>query len=197
MKKIIIAAAAATAVLVAMPAAAQGWYAEANLGPNFNGHLKVQDSGAVGKVKLKKGWLLSGVVGRDLADGVSVEAEGLVTRNKIRAVTLQDGSQELGGYRVTTAAALVNVVYTAPLAEVAPYIGVGVGYGDSSVDYNAQYDDEQGLVWQVKGGAKFALSPKASANLGLRYVEGARIKQDGAKITPRQTALTVGIHYGF
>ena len=189
MRKVILAAAAASAMaLAAMPAAAQDWYAQVNTGVS-TGKVDVTVDGDSGDADLKTGFGVGAAGGVALGNGLRAELEGIFNRN--------DFSDQVDGETLkgSAATAFVNVLYDFQLGGISPYVGAGVGYGSTSLKVDEDSVHDQGVAWQLRAGASFPVNDVLTVDAGYRYMNLAHFKDEGIKIEPTLHMLTVGARF--
>lgn len=197
MKKVILAATAASAMaLAAMPAAAQDWYAQVNTGVSVgkaDANAAINDVGGSGKIDLKPGFLVGAAGGVALGNGLRLELEGLFDQNRVKDAHVKD----------MNAAAFANVLYDFNVGGMKPYVGAGIGYGSTSLKRGGNSVSDQGTAWQVRAGVTVPVNDVLSLDIGYRYMDLGKFNAtvtDGTdtanlKFDPKVHALTVGAHF--
>ena len=194
MKTILFAAAAAAVTFAALPAAAQELYAQGNIGFSAAGTADVDasfdDFSASGDVDLENGWLASAALGSGFR-GVRVEAEVIYSSNDVDEEGFDEVSVEHLGL-------LANVLYDIPMdGAFRPYVGAGVGIGNTTVDFGDDDADDTGLAWQVRVGATFGTEESVTWDIGYRYLNLAdfEIDEEGASLEAEAAvhAVSVGV----
>ena len=230
MRALVIAgtlAAPLAALFVAGSASAETWYdpavflpktyVELEGGTTFGGRTKEQVSayglGASSQSASQSDDLFAGgLVGYQLTDIISVEGEGVYSRNHQTFV----GDPILGsGGATRTYGGLANVKLGVPYVthfmgiSIKPYVAGGIGYGQ--VQYTGQngaysYQDEQsGFIWQGKAGLEFNTGSHIGFDIAYRYLSSPRYDTPGsfsntnysAQIQSHQQAVTLGVKYSF
>lgn len=194
MKTVLFAAAAAVMTLAALPAAAQDLYAQGNLGVSLAGDADVDANldgmTGSGEVDLETGWLATAALGSEFR-GVRVEAEVVYSKNDVDEEGFDDVSVEHLGL-------LANVIYDIPMeGRFRPYVGAGVGIGNTQVELGDDDADDTGLAWQVRAGAVFGAEEGVQWDVGYRYLNLADFEYsvEGASLEAEAGvhALTVGV----
>ena len=198
MKTILLAAAATVAAFAALPATAQELYAQANVGVSLAGTADVEASiddgsdtlAASGDVDLENGWLVSGALGSGFR-GVRVEAEAIYSSNDID----EDGFEDIS---VEHWALLANVLYDIPMdGAFRPYVGAGVGLGNTTLELGDDDAEDRGLAWQLRAGATFGAEEGVTWDVGYRYLNLAdfELSETDANLEAEAAvhAVTVGV----
>ncbi|HEX5777142.1 MAG TPA: outer membrane beta-barrel protein [Caulobacteraceae bacterium] len=219
MKKTIFAASAAIALLAAMPAAAQDWYAQINAGMTVSSEADVRvdfvsdddpaenfDEGADGDID--NGFAVGAAAGVALGGGLRVEGEFFYTSNDLGGIEELD----IDDVEMNHAAFFANVLYDFQLGGVSPYIGAGVGYGSTTFDIDGDSVHDEDTAWQVKAGATFPVNDSLTIDVGYRYMDMAAWENDfdvdldeeddeagagvlGLEFEPTAHAITVGARF--
>ena len=193
MKTALFAAAAAMMTFAALPAAAQELYAQGNLGFSAAGQADVEgslgDLSGSGEVDLENGWLASAALGSGFR-GVRVEAEVIYSSNDVDEEGLDASVEHLG--------LLANVIYDIPMdGNFRPYIGAGVGIGNTQVELEGEDADDTGLAWQVRVGATLGAEEGVQWDVGYRYLNLAdfEVSEDDASLEAEAGvhAVSVGV----
>lgn len=193
MKTALFAAAAAMMTFAALPAAAQELYAQGNLGFSAAGQADVEgsfgDLSGSGEVDLENGWLASAALGSGFR-GVRVEAEVIYSSNDVDEEGLDASVEHLG--------LLANVIYDIPMdGNFRPYIGAGVGIGNTQVELEGEDADDTGLAWQVRVGATLGAEEGVQWDVGYRYLNLAdfEVSEGDASLEAEADvhAVTVGV----
>jgi opacity protein-like surface antigen len=197
MRKVIIAAAAASAMaLVAMPAAAQDWYAQVNTGVSIGKadvNAALNNEAGSGNIDLKPGFLVGAAGGVAVGNGLRLELEGVFDQNKLKDVPVKN----------MNAAAFANVLYDFNMGNMSPYIGAGVGYSSTTLKVDSEEAHDQGVAWQVRAGVTIPVNKAFSVDVGYRYMDLAKFSADvtdgsdtaSVKFDPKVHALTVGARF--
>ena len=215
MKKIVFAAAAAS-VLAATPALAMAEapvrYVQANLGAAVDGQHEVsaqrlkksgiglyeQVSDAEGNID--SGAILSVLVGQKVKDKWAVEGEIIYAKT--------DSTMDRGyvAADATAFGVMANVSYEALRRDsYGVYVGAGVGYGRVenemafAFDNGKASDDDSGVMWQLKAGVTYDLSPRTALDFGYRYLvlPESPSAMIGDAFDAEIHALTAGVRYTF
>src|SRR5690606_5890938 len=152
------------------------------------------------------GVFVSGQFGRRLNDTFSIDGELLyvshdLDTDEVAAALATQVEAETKAFGL-----MVNVqAQFLPDAQVHPYVGAGVGYGQTKVKLRVGADqaddDDAGVMWQLKAGLTGPLSENVSFDAGYRYLSlpeyeasdsGASLKLE----TPMHV-LSFGMRYGF
>lgn len=201
-----IIAAAAAVTLLATPALAQdGGYVQVNLGGVVSGDLdmdvEIGPDSFAGGADLESGLFASIAGGGATGGGFSLEAELIYLNSDIDTA---DADAALGydlDASVESYAALINVNYNfGGSGSFAPYVGAGVGYGQSDYELDGQSADDKGLAWQLKAGVVVPLGG-TTLDFGYRYVSLPRfdVAGGGDSVTVEGEAhvLSVGARFAF
>lgn len=192
--KTLLFAAAAAVTFAALPAAAQELYAQGNLGFSAAGTADVDASldglSGSGDVDLEHGWLASAALGSGFR-GVRVEAEAIYSSNDVDEEGFDDVSVRHLGL-------LANVLYDIPMdGAFRPYVGAGVGIGNTTVDLGDDDADDTGLAWQLRAGATFGSSETMMWDVGYRYLNLAdfEVSEGDASLEAEAAihAVTIGV----
>lgn len=184
MKIAILTAAAAAAALLSTPALAQdGRYFQVNLGGSVGGEidsdLTLGGTSASGESDLESGFFASVAAGVPTSGGFAVEAEIVYFEADIDTT---DADAVFGfplEASTNTFGALINVVYNfGGMETFSPYVGAGVGVGESNNELDGTSYDDQGLVWQVKAGVVVPVGG-AKFDIGYRYLRLPRFDVAG------------------
>ena len=219
MKTYIVAA--GLAAVLASPAAAQVWYdpsaiihnsyVEAEGGLDFQGRTKI-DIAATGlgtsqqSASQDSEFFGGGLVGYKLAEGVSIEAEGIYSRDHLsygptNAVFGTGGAtRTYGGLGNLRFSLPFTPTYVVPLGAhafpigVKPYIAGGIGYGN--IEFSGQNsafsyrDSQDGFIWQGKAGLEIRTGPHVALDVGYRYLQSPDYYYPGAINSPGYSAIT-------
>ncbi|MHB8283169.1 MAG: outer membrane beta-barrel protein [Caulobacteraceae bacterium] len=194
---------ALTASGIALPASAQmlpdlatvihNSYVEVEGGGAFQGRTKNQIAGnglgtSAQSASLDSDVLGGALVGYSLTDMISVEAEGLWTREHLSYASNnplfgQGGAARTYGGLMN---AKIGIPYTAHfmLFGVTPYVAGGIGYGNiqyTGRNGNFTYaDDNNGFMWQGKAGLEIKAGKHIAFDLAYRYLEAPQYTTPGA-----------------
>ena len=132
-----------------------------------------------------------GLVGYNLADGVSVEAEGVYSRNNLTyspanaVYGIGGATRTYGGLGNLKFSLPFTPTYTVPLGfmtlpiGIKPYIAGGIGYGNVQFsgrnNATSYYEDQNGFIWQGKAGVEFRTGNHFGLDIGYRYPPVTRI----------------------
>jgi opacity protein-like surface antigen len=219
--------AALAACAVALPASAQDvsglWnphtyldnsYVEATGGSTFQGATTEYNSGPGGSNEgsghFRPGYFGSLTFGKRVAPGLALEVEGVYLNNSYDHATL--ATQGVTG-NTRTYGGLANAVVSLPFDyhvtqrfALKPYIGAGVGYGNTNYNTTAPFSDSQsGVLWQVKTGVEIKTGTPVSFDLGYRYIGSPDYSSNfnGAngdssfRMRDHTQVATAGIKYSF
>lgn len=205
MKKSIILAALAVGSLATPALAQDNTYFQVNLGGVVSGEVDldvtVPGDAFSGNADLESGMFASAVGGVSLSSGWAVEAEIIYAQSDIDTA---DADAALGyalDASTTSTAILVNFVYNfGSTGSFVPYIGAGVGGGNSEYELDGASDEEMGLAWQVKAGVSIPME-SVTLDVGYRYVSLPQYEvRDGGDSVSAQGSghvISVGARYGF
>jgi opacity protein-like surface antigen len=212
----LFAAAASAAVMFALPAAAEGWYAQVNTGLSVGGQADVSasitdgtdtESGS-GELDLENGFVVGAAAGRSVGP-VRIEGEAFYSGNDVDDVVIGefDGDEvSLDEVELRHMGFFANVLYDFAVGGMTPYVGAGVGYGSTSIDVGSDSEHDDGLAWQAKAGVAIPVNDTLTIDVGYRYVSMAEFEREGdldddlsGKFTVEPTihALTVGARFSF
>jgi outer membrane protein W len=214
-------------LLLSGSASAQTWYdpavflpktyVELEGGATVEGRTKAQVSayglGATSQSASQSDDLFAGgLVGYKLTDMISIEGEGIYTRNHQAFV----GDPTLGsGGATRTYGGLANVKIGVPYVthfmglSIKPYVAGGVGYGQ--VQYTGQngafsyVDQQNGFLWQGKAGVEIETGYHIGLDIAYRYLSSPRYDTPGsfsntnysALVQSHLQAVTAGVIYRF
>ena len=219
--KAYVAAGALLATGFALPAAAQTWYdpaallhnsyAEVEGGLDVQGRTKI-DIAATGLGTSQQSaaqdseFFGGGLVGYTLAEGVSIEGEGIYSRDHLaygpnNAVFGTGGATRtyggLGNLRFslpfTPTYTLSVASHTLPIG-IKPYIAGGVGYGN--VEFSGRNgaftyrDSQDGFIWQGKAGLEIRTGRHIAFDLAYRYLESPDYNYPGSFNSPGYSSIT-------
>ena len=228
MKAHLIAAAftASAAAFAAIPAAAQTWYdpqvllhetyVEVEGGASVQGRTEtgIEATGlgaSEQSAKQDDDFLGGALVGFSPVPGVSIEGEGLYTRDHM-AYGPTNAVFGTGG-ATRTYGGLGNLKFSLPFTPqvmsfgLNPYIAGGIGYGN--VEYTGRNgafsyrDDADGFIWQGKAGLDIKVYRNIGLDLAYRYLQSPDFRTAGAysnySILARShvQAVTLGLKYSF
>lgn len=211
MKKLLFVAAASVAALSAMPAAAQDWYAQLNAGYSIAGEADVDltasdgvTSGSVSEsVDLDGGLVLGAAAGVALGNGLRVEGEAFFANNEADA---EFDAIDLGSVDTRHNGVYLNVLYDIPMeGSFRPYVGAGIGYGRTSLEFQDEEAHDEGTSWQLKAGVSVPVNETLTVDAGYRYIRAADFSWSGSSegltasidAEPTIHALTVGARLRF
>lgn len=216
MKLALFATAAVAAAALAAPAFAQDApasnYIQGNIGAGFAGvaDTDISIAGvnvASENIGLDAGLFASVAAGHDFGNGLSLEVEGVYAKNDGNdddVTTLFGAGNEAN---VQTMGVLANAKYAfhTDWHNVAPYIGAGVGYGQTKIELNGVSDDNSGVMWQAKAGLQIPTNEHLTWDIGYRFMGGAQYDQDAAvfgstgrvEVKPYIHAVSVGARINF
>lgn len=226
--KLILITTTLMAAAIAVPASAQmlpdvataihNSYVEDEGGGVFQGRTKTQIGANGLGTSAQSGPLNSDVlggalIGYNLTNMISVEAEGLWTRENLSYASNNPLFGQGGAIRTYGGLlnAKVGIPYTAHfmMFGVTPYVAGGIGYGN--VEYtgrngNFTYeDDHNGFMWQGKAGLEIKTGQHLAFDLAYRYLEAPEYTTPGAfynagysGVTKAHVqAATLGVKYLF
>lgn len=206
--KTAIALAAIAAAALATPALAQDGktYVQVNLGGNVagtvDGELTIAPDTFSGEADLETGLFASVALGGTTASGISAEIEVLQLTTDIDTADIEAA---LGGpfdASLETLGTVINVAYNFDTGnQFTPYVGAGVGYGETQWELDGGEAEEKGIIWQLKAGATYALSDTVTLDAGYRYITLPKTSysEPGVSLEIETAAhvLTIGARYSF
>ncbi len=200
------AAAAAAAALLSTPALAQdAGYFQVNLGGVASGELESDlDLGGdtfSGESDLESGFFASVVAGVPTGGGFAVEAEIVYIDADIDSADADAAFGYPLNASTSTTGALVNFVYNVGgMGTISPYIGAGIGYGESSNELGGDSYDDKGALLQVKAGVVVPVGG-TTFDIGYRYLHLPRFDLSGAGDSVDSSGgahiLSVGARFAF
>lgn len=190
--------------------AAEGWYGRADVGMSIGGDADISsDVPLGGDVSLDTAVLGAAALGFAREDGWRFELELSRRENDLDAAALLDP-----GGSVEATAILVNLYRDFGEGRVVPYVGLGLGLAEISLEaaytppLNPAAVDDADMVfaYQVASGAAVRLSPTIDLDIGYRYFAAPGFEGKGAAppfisipvdADISQHALTVGVRFEF
>lgn len=219
--KILVCASVAVLALAATPALAQqsGNYVQGNLGLGFSGKSDFKmiiggDDSLEDDLSADTGFFASAAFGHKYSSKWAVEAEAIYLDNDVDMGPIEDGLAELLEERVNidmgakTYGLMLNANYEFVRSnKTAVYAGAGVGYGKieysldiPSEDLSGKADDA-GVMWQLKAGVTYDVSPSTTLDFGYRYLVSPKGKDsdEDLAISVKTDAhvLTAGVRFNF
>lgn len=220
MKAYVIAGALALVGAGALPAAAQSFdpyallhnsYVEVEGGATVQGRtnsgIEAQGLGASSQsASESKDFFGGGLVGLNLANGISIEGEGVYSRNNQYfnptnpVFGIGGATRTYGGLGNLKLSLPFTPTFNMPLGShalaigVKPYIAPGIGYGD--VQYSGRngafsyQEDKDGFMWQAKAGVDFRFGEHFGLDIAYRYLQSPDYHGGGTFNSPDYSALT-------
>jgi opacity protein-like surface antigen len=177
------------AMAISLAAAANGhaavidnFYSELDAGAAFQENMATKEGTGFGgpsaNVKFDTGWRVDAGVGYVFCPYFSAEFDSGVIWNSINTVGIQPLSPVGASAHLAQVPLLVNGVFTCPLGDFHPYVGLGIGgvigiFESSSIPLsgpgaNPGYGDTDFTFgYQFEAGLKYSVSQRA--DLGLAY----------------------------
>lgn len=212
---------AVAAFACAGPAAAQSGlgyleqrYVQVNLGSGIDGQstMKLHSHAANGRLEaeLDEGFAASALAGLGYTSGFAFEVEGIYLSNDVDTGALADTLQSPLDVNTEIAGGFANVKYEyvneTPLF---PYVGAGVGYGQTEYKLLGDRGASGGFLWQLKAGVSVPATADLTWDLGYRFLRSpdyetvGLIEIDGQAYSAHFKAatdvhvLSAGLRWGF
>lgn len=204
------------AAAIASPAAAEGWYARADLGYGFSGALETPREIGIapnfgGDGDFDGGWTASVASGRAFASGLRVEGE-----LAYRAADVESSVGIAPGAEASAISLLANMVYDFNRGgQFQPYVGAGVGvtqvdgrsFNNASLpsDLVGFDDTDTNFAYQVLAGVGVGLSERVTLDVGYRYFAAPDLEFSGRGLLGvtrdfeadyEHHAATIGLRWG-
>lgn len=220
--KLLICASAAALALVASPAMAQqsGNYFQANLGLNFAGQTDFKmvldgDDSLQDDLNLDPGAFGSIAFGHKAGGKWAIEGELVYLDTDVDMGAVEDILEVITEERINvdlgtkTYGVLLNANYEITRSDkTSVYVGGGVGYGKVEYELAVPSEgvsgkaDDTGVIWQLKAGVTYDVSPTSALDFGYRYLATPKGKEsfDQNNSLSAQTGahvLTAGLRFSF
>ena len=180
-------------------------YLQFNLGANVGGQVDLDVTIAPdtfsGEADLETGTFGSITGGLGMEGGLALEGELLLLTSDIDT---DDADAVLGApldAHLESQAAMVNGVYNFAAGGYKPYVGAGVGFGNSKYRLGGVSEDDMGVAWQVKAGVVIPSSETLSWDIGYRFLSlpSFDISEPGVSVDADASAhiLSVGARITF
>ncbi len=202
-----IVLAAVAAGLLATPAFAQdSGYVQLNLGANVASDVEAEFGSAAlptpfeFDADMDTGVFASIAGGADAGNNFSFEGEFVFLNADIDT---SEADAIVGPLNASTKSygGLVNLIYNFKTDSFSPYVGAGVGYGEAGYEMDGEFEDDAGVIWQLKAGAVFPISENLSIDAGYRYVSlpAFEVSEGTESIEVDSSAhiLSVGARFAF
>lgn len=175
MKKTLVLAAAAAAMLATPALAQDGSYAQVNLGGVVAGTVDADFDitsvgSAAGEADLEVGLFASAAAGVRTSNGFAYEAEVLYFNTDIDTGELDAALGEDLNASVNSYAVMANVLYNFEAGSFSPYVGAGIGYGKTEFEMLDGSEDDAGLAYQLRAGVTVPMSDSITWDIGYRYL---------------------------
>ena len=178
------------AAAIAGPAAAEGWYARADLGYGFSGALETPREIGIaptfgGAGDFDGGWAASVASGRAFASGPRVEGE-----LAYRDADVESSVGVAPGAEASAISLLANAFYDFNRSgQFQPYIGAGIGvvqidgrsFNNATLvtDLVGFDDTDTNVAYQVLAGVGVGLSERVTLDVGYRYFAAPDLEFSG------------------
>ncbi len=160
------------AVIVTSPVET-GFYFE-----GFGGVLFLDDINGTGAATIDAefdtGWIAGGTLGYELTPALSLEIEGASGQADLDGLGVNGTRQGVFSGDLTYSQVAINLIYEfGPDNRITPYVGVGIGAGFADADFaytgGRVNDDDSAFLYQLIGGVKMDLSPRAELFAEYRF----------------------------
>ncbi len=208
-------AALAFAVFLPSAAAAQNWsqgvYVEVRGGATFLTDSDIENLAGISDIELDTdtGWLLGGAVGYALSSGLRGEIELGYRENKFDELKGDPGggsvTVDVDG-DITAFTTMANGYYdfylgnfgaTGAAANLAPFVGAGVGVAVFDTDGDLGNEKETAFAYQVIGGLAYAFSPNLGASLSYSFLSAPSAEFNGTDFDYDSHNVMVGFRFTF
>ena len=208
-------AALAFAIFLPSAAAAQNWsegvYVEVRGGATFLNESDIEDLGGFDDIELetKTGWLVDGAVGYAHNSGVRGEIALGYRENEFDELDAEFGGTSLsadidGDIAAFTAMAngyydfyLGNFGAQGAAANLAPFLGAGVGLAVFDIDGDLGNEKETTFAYQLIGGLAYAFTPNVAASLSYSFFSAPDAEFEGTDFDYDSHSVMAGIRYTF
>lgn len=196
---LVLAAIAAGAV--ATPALAQepAPYVQINLGASISGDVDLEADDGVntysGEADLETGTFGSIAGGASMGGGWVLEAEAVLLTNEIDTDAADAALGAPLEAQLEAYAVMFNGMYNFDAGSFRPYVGAGVGAGNTKYRLAGESEDDMGLAWQVKTGVVIPGSQNMSWDIGYRYLSlpSFEVTDAGASVDVDTSAHIVSV----
>lgn len=206
MKKTIVLAAAAAAMLATPAFAQDASYAQFNLGGVVAGTADadfdiVGVGSASGEGDLEIGVFTSAAAGVRTSSGFTYEAEVMYFNTDIDTGDLDAAIGAPLDASVESYAIMANILYNFEAGSFTPYVGAGLGYGKSIFALGGEDEEDAGLAWQLRAGVSVPMSDSITWDIGYRYVVAPTFEVSegltSMEVDTTAHVLSVGARYAF
>lgn len=196
---LVLAAIAAGAV--ATPALAQepAPYVQINLGASISGDVDLEADDGIntysGEADLETGTFGSIAGGASMGGGWVLEAEAVLLTNEIDTDAADAALGAPLEAQLEAYAVMFNGMYNFDAGSFRPYVGAGVGAGNTKYRLAGESEDDMGLAWQVKTGVVIPGSQNMSWDIGYRYLSlpSFEVTDAGASVDVDTSAHIVSV----
>jgi OmpA-OmpF porin, OOP family len=175
--KLTLLGAALGALMLAMPAHAEGTYLKGELGGGFSDKY----DGAANS-DLENSWRYGAGIGTNLSPHVRIEGE----------VFRSDAEFQSGGGDSNATVGMGNLYYDfGDGQKITPFVGAGVGYGK----FETPGDKDEGMTYQLTAGASTKLSDRLTGELAYKYVKAPDLELSGSNPDYSSSFVTAGLRW--
>ncbi len=144
----------------------------------FGGVLFLDDINGVGATTIDAefdtGWIAGGTLGYELTPALSLEIEGASGEADLDGLGVNGIRQGAFSGDLSYSQVAINLIYEfGPENRITPYVGVGIGAGFADADFTYAggrvNDDDAAFLYQLIGGVKMDLSPRAELFAEYRF----------------------------
>ena len=159
--------------IVASPPVETGFYFEGFGGVLFLDDITGRGAAAI-DAEFDTGWVAGGTLGYELTPSLSLEIEGASGEADLDGLGVNGIRQGAFSGDLGYSQVAINLIYEfGPDNRITPYVGVGIGAGFADADFaytgGRVNDDDSAFLYQLIGGVKMDLSPRAELFAEYRF----------------------------
>lgn len=208
-------AAFAFAMFLPSVAAAQNWsegvYVEVRGGATFLTDSDIEDLGGFDDIELDTdtGWLVDGAVGYAHDSGLRGEIAIGYRENEFDEIEADFGGTSLSADvdgDISAFTTMGNVYYDfyldkygaqGALANLAPFVGAGIGLAVFDIDGDLGDEKETTFAYQVMAGLSYAFTPNIAASVGYAFFSAPDAEFEGTDFDYDSHNVLAGLRYTF